>query len=76
LMERHRLTAKQAFATLVEASQERHMKLREVAARVNVTGQRPTPQYGRTHAAGQLSCAVASCAAPTSLDSGDPRCRR
>jgi AmiR/NasT family two-component response regulator len=40
-MARHRLTAKQAFATLVETSQERHMRLREVAVRVNETGEEP-----------------------------------
>jgi transcriptional regulator with GAF, ATPase, and Fis domain len=42
LMERHRLSAKQAFATLVTASQESHLKLREVAQRVTETGEEPS----------------------------------
>lgn len=42
LMERHRLSAKQAFATLVTASQESHLKLREVAQRVAETGEEPS----------------------------------
>jgi transcriptional regulator with GAF, ATPase, and Fis domain len=42
LMERHRLSAKQAFATLVTASQESHMKLRDVALRVTETGEEPS----------------------------------
>ena len=41
LTERHRLTAKQAFDTLVTVSQESHLKLREVATRVNETGEEP-----------------------------------
>lgn len=47
VMERHRLTPKQAFATLVKASQEQHMKLREVAARVNETGEEPDAAASR-----------------------------
>jgi GAF domain-containing protein len=42
LMERHRLSDKQAFDTLVKASQESHLKLREVALRVTETGEEPS----------------------------------
>lgn len=41
LMERHRLSPKQAFDTMVTASQEAHLKLREVALRINETGEEP-----------------------------------
>jgi len=41
LMERHRLSPKQAFDTMVTASQESHLKLREVALRINETGEEP-----------------------------------
>jgi GAF domain-containing protein len=41
LMERHRIPAKEAFATLVKASQESHVKLREVALRVTESGEEP-----------------------------------
>jgi hypothetical protein len=33
-------------------------------------------QFDQDFSSTQLSCAVASWAAPTSFDSGDPRCRR
>jgi AmiR/NasT family two-component response regulator len=41
VMERHRLSEKEAFDTLVKASQESHLKLREVARRVTETGEEP-----------------------------------
>jgi GAF domain-containing protein len=41
LMERHRLSPKQAFDTMVTASQESHLKLRELAFRINETGEEP-----------------------------------
>lgn len=41
VMERCRLTDAQAFTALRQASQHRHMKLRDVAARVAVTGEIP-----------------------------------
>lgn len=41
LMERHKLSADQAFDRLVSASQRSHIKLREVATRVTETGQEP-----------------------------------
>ncbi|HEY7047218.1 MAG TPA: GAF and ANTAR domain-containing protein [Jatrophihabitantaceae bacterium] len=41
LMERHRLSEQQAFDTLVKASQESHLKLREVARRVTESGEEP-----------------------------------
>ncbi|HEY7046089.1 MAG TPA: GAF and ANTAR domain-containing protein [Jatrophihabitantaceae bacterium] len=41
LMERHRLSETQAFDTLVKASQESHLKLREVARRVTESGEDP-----------------------------------
>jgi GAF domain-containing protein len=41
LMERHRLSPKQAFDTMVTASQEAHLKLRELALRINETGEDP-----------------------------------
>jgi hypothetical protein len=39
LMERHRLTADQAFERLVTVSQQRHIKLRELATRLTETGE-------------------------------------
>ncbi len=41
LMERHRLTADQAFERLITASQHRHVKLRELATRLTETGEDP-----------------------------------
>jgi hypothetical protein len=41
LMERHRMTAEQAFADLVAASQRHHLKVREIAQRVVESGQDP-----------------------------------
>jgi GAF domain-containing protein len=41
LMERHRLSAKEAFDTLVTVSQQAHIKLRELATRVSETGEEP-----------------------------------
>jgi hypothetical protein len=41
LMERHRLTADQAFERLVTVSQHRHVKLRELATRLTETGEEP-----------------------------------
>ena len=41
LMERHRFSEQQAFDTLVKASQESHLKLREVARRVTESGEEP-----------------------------------
>jgi GAF domain-containing protein len=41
LMERHRISAEDAFATLVKASQDRNVKLREIARRVVETGEPP-----------------------------------
>lgn len=42
LMERHRLSAKEAFDTMVATSQETHVKLRELALRINETGADPS----------------------------------
>lgn len=42
LMERHRMTAEQAFADLVAASQRHHLKVRELAQRVVESGQDPS----------------------------------
>jgi putative methionine-R-sulfoxide reductase with GAF domain len=42
LMERHRINAATAFDLLVQASQQAHVKLRDIAARVVETGQDPT----------------------------------
>jgi PAS domain S-box-containing protein len=42
LMERHRLSAATAFDLLVQASQQAHLKLRDIAARVVETGEDPT----------------------------------
>jgi GAF domain-containing protein len=41
LMERHKLTANQAFRLLVEASQLNHRKLRDIAAELTMTGDLP-----------------------------------
>jgi AmiR/NasT family two-component response regulator len=41
LIERHRVTAKQAFEMLRQASLHRNIKLREIAARVVESGQDP-----------------------------------
>jgi GAF domain-containing protein len=41
LMERHRLSPKAAFDTMVTASQESHLKLRELALRIAETGEEP-----------------------------------
>ncbi|WP_329249663.1 GAF and ANTAR domain-containing protein [Actinoallomurus sp. NBC_01490] len=41
LMERHKLSADQAFAMLSQASQRRNVKLREIARRVVETGEAP-----------------------------------
>ena len=41
LMERHRLSPKQAFERLVTASQHSHIKLRDLAARISETGEEP-----------------------------------
>jgi transcriptional regulator with GAF, ATPase, and Fis domain len=49
LMERHRLSAKQAFDTLVKASQEAHMKLREIALRVTESGEEPGQAARQDH---------------------------
>ncbi|MFI9011144.1 GAF and ANTAR domain-containing protein [Actinosynnema sp. NPDC053489] len=42
LMERHKLTADQAFAVLVRASQQGNLKLRELAERLTRTGELPS----------------------------------
>ncbi|BCJ70327.1 GAF and ANTAR domain-containing protein [Polymorphospora rubra] len=44
LMERHRLTGDQAFASLVTSSQRTNMKLLEVALRLVESGELPTPR--------------------------------
>lgn len=41
LIERHKLTAREAFATLVKASQEHQIKLRQIAERIIETGLEP-----------------------------------
>jgi len=41
LVERHRLTPDQAFELLAEASKTSHIKLRDLAARINDTGEDP-----------------------------------
>lgn len=51
LMERHKLTADDAFERLVTASQTSHIKLREIAAQVVETGEEPlnvTPSWAAT----------------------------
>lgn len=47
LMERHRLTAAQAFAVLVRASQEAHRKLVDIALALTDTGAMPSPRRQR-----------------------------
>jgi GAF domain-containing protein len=42
LMERHRLSPKEAFDALVASSQQAHIKLRELAMRVSETGEEPS----------------------------------
>lgn len=42
LMERHRISPKEAFDTLVRASQQSHIKLRELATRISETGEEPS----------------------------------
>ena len=42
LMERHRISPKQAFDTLVTASQRSNLKVRQLALRVNETGEEPS----------------------------------
>jgi GAF domain-containing protein len=42
LMERHRLSPKQAFDRLVTASQHSHVKLRDLAGRISETGEEPS----------------------------------
>ena len=46
LMERHRVTAAQAFSMLVRVSQHRNMKLREIAERLVLSGRLEEPQPG------------------------------
>jgi hypothetical protein len=41
-MERHRLSPQQAFDTMVTTSQQSHIKLRELAPRINETGEEPS----------------------------------
>jgi hypothetical protein len=41
LMERHRLTDDQAFERLISASQNQHIKLRDIAARITESGEEP-----------------------------------
>ena len=42
LMERHRLSPQQAFDNMVTISQQSHIKLRELALRINETGEEPS----------------------------------
>lgn len=44
LMERHKLTAEQAFMLLVRASQATHLKLRDIAAQLTTVGELPIPE--------------------------------
>jgi GAF domain-containing protein len=48
LMERHRLSPTAAFDLLVKASQASQLKLREIAIRVNETGQEPADAARRS----------------------------
>ena len=62
LMERHRISADEAFERLVSASQTSHVKLRELAMRVTETGEEPedAAQEGDpAHGAGGTSDAEA-----------------
>jgi PAS domain S-box-containing protein len=62
LMERHKLTAEEAFDRLVRASQNRHIKLRDIAAQITQTGEEPddvTPSWAaRTSGAANASRAA------------------
>jgi GAF domain-containing protein len=49
LMERHRLSAKQAFDSIVTTSQQSHIKLRELALRISETGEDPGAAAQREH---------------------------
>jgi transcriptional regulator with GAF, ATPase, and Fis domain len=49
LMERHRLSAKQAFDNIVSTSQQSHIKLRELALRISETGEEPNAAARREH---------------------------
>jgi GAF domain-containing protein len=44
LMERHKLTASQAFAVLTQVSQEKNRKLVDIAGEVTVSGEVPAPR--------------------------------
>ncbi len=46
LMERHRVTAEQAFSMLVRVSQHRNLKLRDVAERLVLSGRLDEPRPG------------------------------
>jgi AmiR/NasT family two-component response regulator len=48
LMERHKLTADQAFTLLVRASQATHTKLRDIAEQLTTVGQLPIREDART----------------------------
>jgi GAF domain-containing protein len=48
LMERHRLSPKQAFDAMVTTSQQSHIKLRELALRINETGEEPSAAAAAT----------------------------
>lgn len=48
LMERHRVTAEQAFAMLVRVSQHRNLKLRDIAERLVLSGRLDEPRLGTT----------------------------
>ena len=89
VMGQNRCDADAAFDMLRSASQHRNVKLRDVAARVlgsvqsrAPAGRRLTVRLARLDgaatrsAAAQPSTDVAAWAAPTGLDSGDPRWRR
>lgn len=49
LMERHKVTAEQAFGMLVRASQQRNTKLRDIAERLVLSGQLGELRTGGTH---------------------------
>lgn len=49
LMERHRLSAEQAFEAIVTTSQRSHIKLRELALRISETGEDPSAAANREH---------------------------
>ncbi|MEV4134651.1 ANTAR domain-containing protein [Dactylosporangium sp. NPDC049742] len=51
-MERHKLTADQAFMLLVRASQTTNTKLADIAARLAETGELPTPPAKPPHGGG------------------------